>query len=339
METGRYTPIGDSGELRNNRMRTFRIEFIEQPLSVLGLGTATQAFSPARYDRAAALLDAFLAAGGTTVDTAAIYGFGRGEETLGRWLRATGRRREIVLITKGCHPAVDPADVLGQPWISRLTPEVIHADLNGSLERLGTDFIDLYLLHRDDEAVPVGPLVEALNREQAAGRIRAFGASNWRVERIDEANRYAAAQGLNGFIVSSPAFSLLRPAHMVFPGTRFADEPALAWHRIHQFPLLAWSALAAGMIGGRYDPEHLPAGDVARSYVSPDNFVRLRRARELAARKNATPLQIGLGYVLAQPFPIAALIGPSSVAHLAECLAAGDLHLTAEEVDFLDRPT
>ena len=157
---------------------------LDNPVSVIGLGTATRAFTPETYNRAAELLDAFLDAGGNCIDTAHIYGFGNSEKTLGRWLEESGRRGEIVLITKGCHPAVDPQNLFGKAWAPRLTPEAIRADLSESLERLRTDYVDLYLLHRDDEAMPTGPLVEALNQEQARWRIRAFGASNWRVERI-----------------------------------------------------------------------------------------------------------------------------------------------------------
>jgi aryl-alcohol dehydrogenase-like predicted oxidoreductase len=222
-------------------MRYVKIPQLEKPVSVIGLGTASSAFTPDTYDQAAELLEKFLEADGNCIDTAHIYGFGNSEKTLGRWLKESGRRKELVLITKGCHPAVNREDIFGSPWVSRLTPEVIRADLNESLERLQTDYIDLYLLHRDDESVPVGPLIEALNQEQAQEHIRAFGASNWRVERIAEANQYAAGQGLNGFVISSPSLSLARPKKMLFPGTLFADEATRQWHRTHQLPLLAWS--------------------------------------------------------------------------------------------------
>jgi len=114
--------------------------------------------------------------GGNCIDTAHIYGFGESERALGRWLELSGRRDEIVLVTKGCHPGVDEAGQFGPP---RVTAESIHADLGESLERLGTDHVDLYLLHRDDETVRPGPLLEALSEEKESGRIAAFGASNW----------------------------------------------------------------------------------------------------------------------------------------------------------------
>src|SRR5262245_27031376 len=192
-------------------MRYIEIAQLEKHVSVIGLGTASSAFTPKTYDRAAELINKFLEAGGNCIDTAHIYGFGESEKTLGKWIRESGRRSELILITKGCHPAVDRDDIFGKPWVSRFTPEDMRIDLSESLERLQTDYIDLYLLHRDDESVSVGPLIDALKQELESGRIRAFGVSNWRVERIARANQYAAQHGLNGFVVSSPNLSLAEP--------------------------------------------------------------------------------------------------------------------------------
>ncbi len=309
---------------------------LDNPVSVIGLGTATRVFTPETHNRAAELLEAFLDAGGNCIDTAHIYGFGNSEKTLGRWLQESGRRGEIVLITKGCHPAVDPQNLFGKPWVPRLTPEAIRADLSESLERLRTDYIDLYLLHRDDEAMPIGHLVEALNQEQARGRVRAFGASNWRVERIAEANGYAAQHGLNGFVISSPGLSLARPVKMYYPGTLFADDATRQWHRARQFPLLAWASLAAGFTSGRFKPDDPSDDYVTQVYYSEENFERLRRAQELGTRKNATLLQVGLAYVLHQAFPVVALVGPTTVVNLNEALGALQVELTPKEMEFLD---
>lgn len=317
-------------------MRYIQIPQVEKPVSALGLGTVASAFTPGSYDRAAELLDRFLAAGGNCIDTAHIYGFGDSEKTLGRWFQESGRRGEVVLITKGCHPDVDRRDIFSRPWEPRVTPEAIRQDLGESLERLQTDYIDLYLLHRDDEAVPVGPLVAALNQEQARGRIRAFGVSNWRVERIAEANRYAAEHGLNGVVASSPNLSLARPKKMLFPGNLFADEATRQWHQATQLPLLAWSALAGGFLSGRYSPDTPAGDDITQVYYTDENFKRLRQAQALAGRKHATLAQIALAYVLCQPFPVVALAGPTTVEHLDEACSAVELELTPAELEFLE---
>jgi 1-deoxyxylulose-5-phosphate synthase len=317
-------------------MRYIKIDQIEKSVSVIGLGAGTPAFTPASYSSAAALHERFLAAGGNCVDTAHIYGFGDSEKTLGSWLKESGRRNEIVLISKGCHPGVNREDVMGSPWVDRVSPEALEADLSESLERLGVDTIDLYLLHRDDESKPVGPLIEALNKEQARGRIGAFGASNWHVERIVEANQYAAQHELHGFVISSPNLSLPHPKKMMFPGTLFANEAMRAWHHAHQFPLLSWSSLGAGFMSGRFKPEDTSDDSVVQVYYSDENFERLQRAQKLAASKNVTVAQIAVAYVLQQAFPVIALVGPTKVSNLNDALGVLDIKLTPQELDYLD---
>jgi aryl-alcohol dehydrogenase-like predicted oxidoreductase len=316
-------------------VRYIEITGIERPVSVIGLGTTSRIFTPSGEDQVAELIDVFLAAGGNCVDTAHIYGFGESERSLGRWLELSGRRDEIVLITKGCHPDVDP-DPPGKAWASRVTPEAIHSDLSESLERLGTDHVDLYLLHRDDESVAPGPLLETLNEEQASGRIKAFGASNWTVERIASANEYAAEHGLIGFAASSPGLSLPRPVEMQFPGTLFADNDTRRWHAETRLPVLAWTSLAAGFASGRFRPDDEDVDASTRAFFSEGNFERMRRAEEVAERRNATTLQVALAFVLSQDFPVVALVGPSRIENLDGTLGALEVELTAEEMKYLD---
>lgn len=318
-------------------MKYFSLAHIAQPISTLALGTATRIFTPETQERAANLLDAFLDAGGNLVDTAHIYNLGASEKTLGLALDASGKRERVVLVTKGCHPAIDPNNIFGKPWLPRVTPKAIQTDLSESLERLQTDFIDLYLLHRDDETAPVGPIIDALNAEQARGRIRAFGASNWRTARIAEANAYAAQKHLNGFVISSSQFGLVQSVRSRFPGTIVLSETERAWHAANQFPLLAWSSLGAGYIArvaqgaGTND---IPDAD---AFSSAKNNARVRRAQELAARKNASAVQIALAYALHQNFPLATVVGPTDVAHLQELIAATGIALDANETTFLEQ--
>jgi aryl-alcohol dehydrogenase-like predicted oxidoreductase len=284
-------------------------------------------FSPDRMEVAGPLLDSFVASGGTTVDTAHVYGDGASERTIGAWLRESGKRQEVIIVTKGAHPNL--AD-----WIPRVNPEAIAQDLDESLERLGVETIDLYLLHRDDPSVPVGPLVECLNGHMASGRIRAFGGSNWTHQRIDEANAYASAYGLQGFVASSPhlALAVMDQSAFSFPGivSVSADPAALAWYGQRQFPLLAWSAQAGGFFSGRKARTH---------FDTEDNRERLRRVRELAARHGFTPIQMALAWVFHQPLNIFALIGTSKLAHLEESLKALQVGLTPEEVAWLNLET
>ena len=305
------------------------IRGIERPVSRLILGTMAYRPEPEeRYAHWAAMLDGYRAAGGNTLDTAHSYGAGNSERTLGRWLRERGNREQIIILGKGAHPRP------GQP--RRVTPEAIDSDIRESLVRLQTPYIDLYLLHRDDPSVPVGPIVECLNRHLDAGRLRAIGGSNWTSGRITEANEYAASHRLRGFTASSPNLSLAVFSEPLWPDCVSVDGPELAWYRQQQFPLLAWSSQARGFFSGRFAPEQRdvePA--IVRALYSDGNWERLRRARELAAQKNTTPTRVALAWVLRQPLPTFPLIGPLTLPELEDSLAALQVELSADELRWL----
>jgi aryl-alcohol dehydrogenase-like predicted oxidoreductase len=147
-----------------------RVPGVEKPVARIVQGTVMIGYEEeGDEERSFALLDEVFAHGGTTFDTAHQYGGGDCERTLGRWVRDRGLREEVVVIGKGAHHNEDR---------KRVTPFDITADLYDSLARLRFDYIDLYLLHRDDPSVPVGPIVEILNEHKAEGRIHAFGGSN-----------------------------------------------------------------------------------------------------------------------------------------------------------------
>lgn len=287
-------------------------------------------FDVEAMDLVRTLMDEYVARGGTIVDTAHVYRAGRSEQALGQWLRERGGRERLSIITKGAHHAPDGT--------RRVRPEVIEAELTVSLERLGVDYVDLYLLHRDDSAVPVGPIVECLNAQLAAGRIRAFGGSNWSAARLDEANEYAWRRGLRGFTASSPNLALAVPSEPMWTEVIYAtgDAAELAWYRERQMPLLAWSSQASGFFSGRFTPEDRSDEVVARVYYTEGNWERLRRARELARRLGATPTQVALAWVLHQPFPTFALVGPNTLAELRDCLGAADIDLSPAEAAWLN---
>jgi aryl-alcohol dehydrogenase-like predicted oxidoreductase len=302
-----------------------RIAGVEKPLSRLVLGTMV--CTTDNMELTSLLLDSFVAAGGNCFDLAHVYGGGKTERALGQWMKARGNRAEVILIDKGAHHNQDRR---------RVTPYDIAADLHDSLARLQTDYIDIYLLHRDDPSVPVGPIVEALNEHKEAGRIHAFGGSNWTASRIQEANDYAAAHGLQGFCASSPYFGLAIQNEPTWSECVALSPADHAWHKERQFPLLPWSSQASGFFTGRYSPEIRDNPDVVRVYYNETNWERLRRARELAAQKKATSNQIALAYVLHQPFPVFPLVGPRTVEELNDTLGALNVSLTPEEVRWLE---
>ena len=300
-------------------MKFLRVEPLQQPLSRLALGTL--GFSTATRDRDYAVLDAWVEAGGTVIDTAHVYEDGDAERVVGQWLRdRPGVRERLVLVTKGAHPDGDRA---------RVTPADIADDLRESTERLGGP-VDLYLLHRDDPAVEVSSLVDALDAHRRAGEIGAFGVSNWTLPRIEEANAYAAATGVAGICCNSPHLSLAVQNESPWPGCVSAvDAASRAWHTRTGLPLLAWSAQAGGYFAGS-------TGESSRVYRNDANRERRERAEQLARRNGATANAVALAWVLAQPFPTIAVVGPHSVEHLRASLEALDVALSAEEARWLN---
>lgn len=290
-------------------------------LSVLVLGTTL--YRTADADTTPELLDAWLELGGNVVDCGREYG--ESERVLGRWLSNRGCRDDVVVLTKGAHQDADHR---------RVTPPDVTADLLESLSVLGVDAIDIYMLHRDDPSQPVGPLVEVLNEHRRPGWIGAFGGSNWSTERLDEAAAHARENGLEGFSCSSPALSLAQQSEPPWPDCVAADDAgSRAWYERTGMPLFAWSSQGAGFFAGVTGP------DVVRVYGSDSNLERLRRAAELGRRIGRTANQVALAWVLQQPFPTYAIIGPRTVDELHGSVAALEIELTREEWRWLDLET
>jgi aryl-alcohol dehydrogenase-like predicted oxidoreductase len=281
-------------------------------------------------------LDRFTAAGGTTVDTARIYARGTSEAAFGAWLERSGKRADMVVLGKGAHHNSDTLE-------RRVTPAAIHEDIETSLREMRLDTIDIYILHKDDPDAEVGPIVEALNEEAEAGRIKAFGGSSWSTQRLAEANTFAAEHGLRLFTVSSPNLALAVPNEPMWVGcvSIAGDAEAQAWYQQTGMPVFAWSAQARGFFSGRFNPEltdgeTTDARNVIRTYYSPDNWERYRRVDELAERKGYTLRQVALAWVLQAPMDVYALIGPATVAELDDCLGALDVELTPAEFAWLN---
>ncbi len=272
---------------------------------------------------AAVVFDDFVERGGTTFDTAYIYGGGRGEKLLGQWITSRGNRDEVVVIGKGAHtPHCDPESITRQ--------------LNESLERLQTDHVDLYLMHRDNEEIGVSEFVDVLDEHFKAGRIKAYGGSNWSLKRFDEANAYAEANGKQPFTLLSNHLSLARAYDVPWAGCRHvSDDESQAWLRERQVALFPWSSQARGFFTGRAKPEDRSDEELVRCFYSDENFRRLDRARELAAAKGVEPTAIALAWLLHQPYPVFPLIGPRHISETRTSLPGLSVELSDEEVAYL----
>ncbi|MFT5197265.1 MAG: aryl-alcohol dehydrogenase-like predicted oxidoreductase [Candidatus Promineifilaceae bacterium] len=317
-------------------MKFGKLPGINKPISRLVQGTVMLS----SYDQETTnkLLDAVVTAGINTFDTAHGYGMGQCERAVGAWLNERGNREELVILGKGAHPYDGRV---------RVTPEDITSDIAESLERLQTDYIDLYVLHRDDVAVPIGPLMDVLNDHLKKGVIKAIGGSNWTTARLAEANAYAAANGLTPMQVSSPNFSLAEQSKEPWDGCTTISGPQYAadraWYAEQKMPLFTWSSLAGGFFSGRFRPDNLDSFEnyfdklCAEVYCYGDNWGRLDRAKELAARKGASLAQIAIAYVLNQPFETYALVAAWKPEEAADSVKAAEIELTAEEIAWLEK--
>jgi 1-deoxyxylulose-5-phosphate synthase len=306
-------------------MKKIRIEGLDKACSQIVIGSMM--FTPDNMKRTNSLLDAYVEAGGNTIDTAHIYNGGDSEKAVGIWLKESRNRKDIVILDKGAHHNSDGP---------RVTPEDIKQDLYESLDRLQVDFIDIYMLHRDNPEIPVQVIMDALNVHKKAGLVGVLGVSNWTNKRIEEANRYAVENGLAGFVVNSPNLSLAKPNEPRWAGCISVDHGSLQWHEKNQLPLFSWSSQAGGFFSGSFSPNQRDDSEMVRVYYNEDNWQRYHRAQELAIEKGVTPIQIALAYVLNQPFPTCALIGPMTTEELNSSMRAVEIQLSQAEINWLD---
>jgi predicted dehydrogenase/aryl-alcohol dehydrogenase-like predicted oxidoreductase len=293
---------------------------VEIPVSRLVFGCDNQLSMP----HASAVFDDFFQRGGNAFDTAYQYGNGLQERLLGRWIARRGIRSQVVVTVKGAHT----------PFC---TPDYLDQQLRESLDRLQIDCADIYLMHRDNLKIPVGEFVDMLNAHHRAGRIKAFGGSNWTLARLQEAEAYAAKKGLQKFTCVSNNFSLARMVSPVWTDCISANDPAFKkWMTESGTALLSWSSQARGFFTDRAHPDKKDDPELTRCWYSDDNFQRRERAVELARKKGVEPINIALAYVLCQPFPTFALVGPRVISEMVSTLRGLSVALTPEELKWLN---
>ncbi len=278
-------------------------------------------------DQAFRILDLYAGKGGNFLDTAHIYaswvpgGEGVSERVIGEWLRMRGMRSQVCLATKGAHPPLD------NMAMSRCSSAEIRKDLAESLDRLGTDFIDLYWLHRDDPELPVEEIIETMEELQREKLIGSYGASNWSWRMIEKANEYAQTRGLSGFVANQPGWAWTenpqRPPTMRLV---YMDKETHAFHTRTGLPVVPYSPQAKGFFG-KENAEWAKGGFLgtaprAANYDTPVNREHLLQSIELAEKKGCTANQIALAYLLCQPFPVYPIIGTGDPEHLLEAMGA-----------------
>ncbi|MEO8685428.1 MAG: aldo/keto reductase [Devosia sp.] len=294
---------------------------ISKPASAVALGF--EDFKT--FSSGAILLDAFWEKGGNLFDTAFVYGGGYTEKLFGDWHRSRGTREGAVLIGKGAHSPL-------------VYPDVIAKQLTQSLDRLQTDYVDIYFMHRDNPDVPVGEFVDAMDAEVKAGRIRGpFGGSNWTMARMDEAIAYADKTGKQRPGALSNNFALAEMLDPIWDGCVTASTPEWKkWLVDRQVTNFSWSSQARGFFTDRAGRDKTDNEELVRVWYNEQNFGRRDRAIELANKLGKSPIHVALAYVLAQSFPSVPLIGPRTLGELDDSIKAFDIKLTPEDVKWLE---
>jgi aryl-alcohol dehydrogenase-like predicted oxidoreductase len=302
-------------------------------VSRVALGTVNAGLD---YDglEADRLFDEYLDLGGNLIDSARVYfdwvppEKGRSERVIGDWLRRSGKRNKIVLITKGGHPEK------GRMHISRMSQADMEYDLDLSFKALGVDMIDIYFYHRDDLAQPVGELLERMEGFRKAGKIRYYGCSNWTTERMKETDAYAGKHKLRGFIANQMLYNFASGYMKPFDDETMVamDDGMLAYHKENPGNVaMPYFGVCSGFF------HLLSAGNEdqvkASPYYTPQNLELAKKVDRLRYKYNATISQILTGFYMVQPFLTIPLVGSINSEQLND--AWGTLSFNFDPDDFV----
>ena len=276
------------------------------------------------------ILDRFVAEGFNCIDTADIYGrfwmgvAGLSENVIGRWLKRSGKRSQVLIATK-----VGGLMGPGQKGLSRAH---ILASVEGSLQRLGIDQIDLYQSHVDDAEVPLDETLGAYADLVRQGKVRAIGASNFTASRLTEALKTSDASKL-------PRYQTLQPKYNLCERAGFEAELGPLCQR-EQLGVISYSPLAGGFLTGKYrteaDVTHSKRGSDVKKFLDPRGFAIVAALVDVAARHQATPAQIALAWLMTRPGITAPITSATSVAQLDTLIASTRIRLDAEALARLE---
>ena len=276
-----------------------------------------------------AVLDAFVAGGGNTIDTADLYsvwvpghaGGGQSETVIGKWLKQRGRRDDVLILTKVGMELGPDQKGLGKAYIKRAVED--------SLRRLQTDYIDLYQSHKDDESLPVTEPLEAYAELLQEGKIRAIGASNFSPQRLQAALDASAAQGL-------PRYESLQPEYNLYSHSEFENQ-LLPIVQASGIGVIPYYGLAAGFLTGKYRDEDdlkksVRGGSIGQKFLNAQGKKLLTAMDAVADTHSATLAQVALAWLMQAPGITAPIASATSPGQVNELLEAMELRLTADDV-------
>ncbi len=275
-------------------------------------------------------------------DTADMYSAGVSEELTGKFLREFTRRDEVVIATKVFFPvdaAFQGANAESSPPppnTAGLSRKHIFSAVEASLERLGTDFIDLYQIHRWDHRTPIEETMEALHDLVKSGKVRYIGASSMYAWQFAKAQHIARSKGMVRFVSMQNHYNLIY---------REEEREMIPLCRDMGVALIPWSPLARGFLAGNRTPDDISAGRTTRAktddfaqtlYYQEDDFAVVNRLSELASQRGESNARIAYAWLLHQPGLTAPIVGASKIAHIEEAVAATQVKLSADEIERLE---
>jgi aryl-alcohol dehydrogenase-like predicted oxidoreductase len=268
------------------------------------------------------VLSAYESAGGNFIDTADMYSRwhtgnvgGESETIIGDWMRSRGNRSEMVIATKVAKLATRPG----------LSAANIAAAAEDSLRRLGTDYIDIYYAHHDDEEIPLEESLTAFNELVTAGKVRYLAASNYTASRLEEALKISRDLGMSEYLLLQPNYNAI--VRDEYEGDLMATAVK------EDIPVLPYFSLATGFLTGKYQPgvevDSVRAGDMP-DYMNDRGWAILNALSEIAKAENTTIAAAALGWLRAQPGVVTPIASARTVKQLAEILPV--VELSAQQV-------
>lgn len=315
----RYRPLGNTG--------MFVSEICLGTMTFGGQGSFYEKVGNLGQKEVTAIVARALEAGVNFIDTADVYSLGLSETLLGKALKDIGAKRSDVVVATKVYGRMGPG-----PNDTGLARGHIMDAVEKSLERLQTDHIDLYQVHAQDSVTPVEEVMRALDDLVSRGLVRYVGCSNWQAWRIMQAQGVADKRGWARFETVQAYYSIAGR------GLEREIAPMLEDQKIG---LMVWSALAGGILSGKFGPGTSPEG--ARRAISDFPPVDRERAwpivdamREIGKPKGASPARVALAWVLSKPFVTSVITGVKTLEQLDDNLAASDLALSPGEIKRLD---
>ena len=325
-ENRKFSLLGETAIKDREPISSTALSGLDKKVSRVVFGCDNQSGT----DHAFAMFDHFFSLGGNAFDTAYIYNNGKSDVYLGKWMNHRGLRDQVVVLGKGAHTP-------------DCYPHLIRPQLEESLDRLRTDYLDIYCLHRDNLEVPVSEFIDALNELKEEGLIRLIGASNWSLSRFSDSFFYAEKENKETFSVLSNNFSLARMLDPVWPGCESCSEEDFKdFLRKKQVAIFPWSSQARGFFLDHQEFEGSLHGanpnqqEQNRVWQNIENLERKKRCFSLANDKGVEPIELALAFVLNQDFPSFPLIGPRNFFETRSSLKALEINLSQEERDWLD---